>query len=139
LEVFTQLFHAEANNEEFAQILRAVDWSRVRWELEELSGVALRRVGIDRRFQYAVDQARDRVSMLGIVDDREEVVAHWREAQSWFVPPVMVAGDVLGTNMGFELLVGFTRLGNLLGLLDREEVPEAKRHLVWVGRSMGTA
>jgi hypothetical protein len=43
---------------------------------------------------------------------REEVVAHWRDAQSWFVPPMMVAGDVMGTSMGYELLVGFTRLGN---------------------------
>jgi hypothetical protein len=31
------------------------------------------------------------------------------------------------------MLVGFTRLGNLLGLLDRAEVPEAQRHRVWVG------
>jgi hypothetical protein len=43
----------------------------------------------------------------------------------------MVAGDVFGSNVGYELLVGFTRLGNLLGLLDREEVPEVARHLVW--------
>jgi len=45
----------------------------------------------------------------------------------------MVAGDTLGTNVGYELLV-HTRLGNLLGLLDRQEVPEVKKHLVWVGR-----
>jgi hypothetical protein len=33
-----------------------------------------------------------------------------------------------------ELLIGYTRLGNLLALLDREEVAETKKHLVWVGR-----
>jgi hypothetical protein len=49
-------------------------------------------------------------------------------------PPVMVAGEVLGSRVGYELLVGFTRLGNLLGLLDREEVPQSQRHLVWIGR-----
>jgi hypothetical protein len=32
--------------------------------------------------------------------------------------------------------VGCSRLGNLLGLFDREEVPEVKKHLVWVGRRM---
>ena len=48
----------------------------------------------------------------------------------------MVAGDVFGTNIGFELLVGYTRLGNLLGLLDREAIAEVARHLVWVGRGM---
>jgi PadR family transcriptional regulator, regulatory protein PadR len=33
-----------------------------------------------------------------------------------------------------ELLIGHSRLGNLLALLDREEVPEVQRHLIWVGR-----
>jgi hypothetical protein len=48
----------------------------------------------------------------------------------------MVAGEVLGTNIGHELIVGYTRLGNLLELLDRQEVPEVQKHLVWVGRGM---
>ena len=135
-DVFTQLFHEEAANQEFAVIVRAIDWGRVRWELEEFSGIALRQVRVDRSYQYALDEARDRATQFGIVDEREEVVAHWRDAQSWFAPPVMVAGAVLGTNVGYELLVGCTRLGNLLGLLDRQEVPEVKQHLVWVGRPL---
>ena len=48
-------------------------------------------------------------------------------------PPVAVACDLLG-GAGLELLIGYTRLGNLLALLDREEVPEVQKHLVWVGR-----
>jgi hypothetical protein len=133
-EVFTQLFHEEANNEGFAVIVRAVDWGRVRWELEEMSGVALRHLRVDRGYQHALDEARDRATQFGIVDEREEVVSHWRDARSWVVPPVIVSGDLLGGGAGFELLVGYTRLGNLLGMLDREEVTEANKHLVWVGR-----
>lgn len=134
-EVFTQLFHDEAGAD-FVVIVRAVDWGRVRWELEEFSGIALRQVRVDRSYQHALDEARARATQFGIVDDREEVIAHWRDARSWFVPPVIVAGDLLGTSVGYELLVGFTRLGNLLGLLDRQQVPEVQRHLVWVGRRM---
>ena len=33
----------------------------------------------------------------------------------------------------FEGLVGYTRLGNPLGMLDREEVKETQKYLVWVG------
>jgi hypothetical protein len=135
-EVFTQLFHEEANNADFAAILRAVDWGRVRWDLEELSGIALRQIRVDRSYQHALDEARDRATQYGIIDDREEVVTHWRDAHSWFAPPVIVTGDLLGTSVGYELLVGFTRLGNLLGLLDREEVTEVQKHLAWVGRGM---
>ncbi|MGO9266572.1 MAG: hypothetical protein ACLQBA_17115 [Candidatus Binataceae bacterium] len=133
-EVFWQLFHEEASNADFVTIVRAVDWGRIRWELEEFSGIALRQVRVDRGYQHALDEARDRATQFGIVDEREDVVAHWRDAHSWFTPPVMVAGEILGSNVGYELLVGYTRLGNLLGLLDREEVAEVQKHLVWVGR-----
>jgi hypothetical protein len=116
-EVFAQLFHEEANNADFSAIVRAVDWGRVRWHLQELSGVALRQVRVERGYQYALDQAREPVAQFGVVDDREEVVAHWREAKSWVLAPVIVADELLGGDAGLELLVGYTRLGNLLGLL----------------------
>jgi hypothetical protein len=122
-EVFAQMFHAEADNADLSVIVRAVDWGRIRWELQEFSGISLRQVRVDRGYQRALDEARDRATQFGIVDEREEVVAHWRDAHSWFTPPVMVAGDVFGSSVGYEFLVGFTRLGNLLGLLDREELP----------------
>jgi hypothetical protein len=67
--------------------------------------------------------------------EREEVLNHWREAKSWIVPPVVVGMELLGGGEGFELLVGYTRLGNLLGMLDRQEVSEVQKHLVWVGRA----
>lgn len=133
-EVFMQLFHEEAKNEDFAVIERSIDWGRVRWELEEFSGVALRHIRVDRAFQLALDEARDHAVCYGVVDEGEEVVAHWKEAKSWMMPPVLIAGDLLGS-AGFELLAGFTRLGNLLGILDREEIPEVQKHLVWVGKA----
>jgi hypothetical protein len=127
LEVFTQLFNADETDADFATIMRAVDWGRIHWELGEISGIALRRVSVDRRYQHALDEARDRATRFGIVDDRVEVVEHWTTAHSWLVPPVMVVGEVLGTNIGYELLVGCTRLGNLLGSLDRQEIAEIQK------------
>jgi hypothetical protein len=132
-EVFTQLFHEEATNEDFAVIVRAVDWGRITWELAELSGVALRHVRVDRGYQHALDEARDQATQFGIVDERQEVVDHWKEAKSWIVPPVVVDVALLGGGSGYELLVGYTRLGNLLGLLDRQEASEVQKHLVWMG------
>jgi hypothetical protein len=150
-EVFTQLFHeAEEMHPtpaESADVrpgvssllnlgsLRAIDWGRVRWELQEMSGIALRQMRVDRAFQLALDEAREQATRFGIVDEREEVVAHWKEAKSWLVAPVAVSAELLGGGGGLELLVGYTRLGNLLGLLDRQEVAEVQKHLVWVGRA----
>ena len=135
-EVFTQLFHEQTNNEDFAVIVRSIDWGRVRWELQEISGMALRHIRVDREYQHALDEARDQATRFGIVDERQDVVDHWRDAKSWIVPPIAVSRDLLGGGVGagLELLIGCTRLGNLLALLDREEVAETKKHLVWVGR-----
>jgi hypothetical protein len=113
----------------------SIDWGRVSWELREFSGISLRHMRVDREYQHALDEARDRATQFGITDEREEVVSHWKEAMSWVVPPVAVSGDLLGGGTGYELLVGFTRFGNLLGMLDRQEVSEVKKHLVWVGRA----
>jgi hypothetical protein len=146
-EVFAQLFHAEEMHSmptESADVrpgvsrllnlwsVRAVDWGR--WQLEELSGIAVRQVRVDRGYQYAVDEAWKRAGQFSIVDEQEEVANHWREAKSWVVAPVIVAADLLGGGTGFQLVVGFTRLGNMLALLDREEIPEVQKHLVWIGR-----
>jgi hypothetical protein len=49
-DVFAQLFTQEANNADFAVIVRAIDWGRVRWELEEFSGIAPRHVRVDRGY-----------------------------------------------------------------------------------------
>jgi len=120
-------------------VVRAINWGAVRWELEEFSGIALRYVQVDRGSQFALDEARERAAQFGIRDERPEVMDHWRDARSWLVPPVMVSGGVLGTNFGYELLIGVTRLGNLIGALDREEVAEGRTHLVWTGRPLEEA
>jgi hypothetical protein len=132
-EVFTQVFHAEANNEEFSVIARSIDWGRITWELAEFSGAALRDLQVDREYQHALDEARDTASQLVTVGEREGLVGH-REAKSWVVPPVVVEGDLHRVGAGYKLLVGVTRLGKLLGLLDRDEVSEVQKHLIWVGR-----
>src|SRR6202035_2598385 len=104
--------------------VRFIDWANVEWEESTLSGVALRRVAVPRLYQHAVDEARWRTVEGGIQDDRLEIVEHWRTAQTWLRSPILVAGDVLGLSLDNECLVGFTRLGNLLGLLDRRDIPE---------------
>ena len=133
LEVFEELFFEHHGDEDFGTMYRAVDWSAVAWTETELSGVLLRRVGVDRGYQYAVDEARARTLQEGLSDARDAVVEHWLSQLTWLRPPILVTGEVTGSGFEYELLVGFTRLGNLLGLLDRQEVPEMKRHRVWVG------
>ena len=97
----------------------------------------MRQVAVPRGYQYAVDEARAETFAYGLQDDREEVLASWREAGSWVRPPVLLEGDVLGLLIGLELHVGFTRLGDLYGMMDRREVGEVEPHRVWIGGKNG--
>jgi hypothetical protein len=90
---------------------------------------------LHEKYATPLDEARDQATRFGIVDDRQEVVDHWRAAKTWIHAPVAVECDLLGGGAGLELLIGYTRLGNLLALLDREQVSEIKKHLIWIGRS----
>jgi hypothetical protein len=135
-DVFEELFFEHHGDAEFGSLYRAVDWSTVAWTETELSGLLLRRVAVERGFQYAVDEARARTLQEGLSDARDAVVDHWASHLTWLQSPILVSGEVTGSGFEYELLVGFTRLGNLLGLLDRQDVPEMKRHRVWVGMAL---
>ena len=132
-DVFEQLFHDHHRDMDFSRSLSQVDWKPVVWREVSLSGVKLRQVAVPRGYQYAVDEARLRTVEEGMADEREEVIASWRNSGTWVRSPVLVEGSVIGSAVEYEVLVGFTRLGDLLGMLDREEVAEYAMHRVWVG------
>ena len=69
LEVFEELFFEHHGDEDFGALYRAVDWSTVAWTETELSGLLLRRVAVDRGYQYAVDEACARTLEEGLSDD----------------------------------------------------------------------
>jgi hypothetical protein len=133
-DVFEQLFFDHHDDVDMAALLKHVDFARVGWEEADLSGVVWRRVTVPRVNQEAVDEARHRTFMEGLSDEREAVLVQWEQASTWLRVPVLISGEVLGSGVEYELLVGNTRVGNLLGLLDRMEVAEALRHRAWIGR-----
>lgn len=134
-DVFEQLFHEPHQDPVFALVVQWVDWAGVTWREIELSGLALSQVHVPREYERAVEEARARTIGQGLQDERPEVVSHWHEKSTWFRAPVLVTGDVADRPIAYELLVGFTRLGNLLGLIERGEVASEKKHRVWVGSS----
>ncbi len=134
IDVFEQLFIDHHDDANFANLVRFIDWESVEWREKQLSGIALRRVGVPRTYQYAVDEARGRTAQNGFHDEREEVMTHWHTAKTWMQSPIVVAGDLFQTALQYELIVGFTRLGNILGALDRQDLPESAAHTIWFGR-----
>jgi hypothetical protein len=132
-DVFEQLFHDHHEDAVFAAELLEVDWARVDWNELWLSGVKLRFVAVPRGHQYVVDEARAESFAHGICDARPEVIASWQTSRTWMRAPVLLEGPVRGLSVELEMRVGFTRLGDLLGMLDRREVSEVRTHRTWVG------
>jgi hypothetical protein len=131
--VFTALFHDRHDDPELERLLGGIDFSPVRWEQEDRSGVALRQIRVDRAFQEAVDEAYRDIIDNDLIHEREDVVASWRDTGTWIEPPILLSGAVLGAAVRDYLLVGSTRLGCLLASLDKGVVTESARHQVWVG------
>lgn len=134
LDVFEQLFFDPYGDHNFAACVESVDWAGVSWDERALSGLKLRQVSAPPDYRYAVDEARSLTAAAGISDDRSEVVAAWKGQGTWTRWPILVEGALLGVPLEYVMLVGFTRFGNLLGLLDRQEISEFRPHRVWVGR-----
>jgi hypothetical protein len=133
-DVFEQLFHARRLDPTLMVVVGAIDWRDVRWVELQLSGAVLTQVHVHRTMEAAVDAARIAVATHGVVDERSEVVTAWQRDSTWLRAPVLVDGDVSGNRVSYELVIGATRLGTLLGLFDRGELDSSARHRVWVGR-----
>ena len=88
LAVFEELFFEHHGDDDFGGLYRAIDWATAVWTETDLSGVMLRRVAVDRGYQYAVDEARARTLREGLVDARPAIVEHWSRL------PVRAAGRV---------------------------------------------
>jgi hypothetical protein len=134
LDVFEQLFIDHHDDEEFGELVGLIDWTRIEWTELPFSGETLRRIGIPRNYQLAVDEARSRTIEEGFRDERADVMAHWMETKTWMQSPIVLAGDIFQSALQYELVVGFTRLGNILGAMDRKDLPDSAQHTIWLGR-----
>jgi len=90
---------------------------------------------VSRPYQRAVDEARQETVRNGFPDERAEVMQHWAQLHTWIRSPIVLACELPQSNLRYELIVSFTRLGNLIGALDRQDLPEHARHHVWIGQA----
>jgi hypothetical protein len=132
-DVFEQLFHEHYGDPQLQSLLRGVNWRAVCWEEASLPGEAFMQLAIPRAFQLAVEEARAQTAISGFWDFRTDVMRSWREEGTWVRPPILVEGALLHCPAALEALVGWTRIGDLLGMMERGEVYEEYVHRVWMG------
>lgn len=133
--VFRALFHGAHGNAPIEALVSHVDWAGVEWNLETRTGGSFREVGIDRAFQSAVDEAYASVLAAGVTHERTDVIASWQEKGTWIEPPLLIEGELIGSAVRDLILLGHTRLGCLLALIDQGAVAESARHEIWLARA----
>jgi hypothetical protein len=69
-----------------------------------------------------------------VATDRSQASTEIREANRSRASGSPVPGEYRQYEQPGQTENTFTRLGNLLGMLDRQEIAEFKTHLVWIGR-----
>jgi hypothetical protein len=69
-----------------------------------------------------------------VATDRRPASTEIREANRSRASGTPVPGEYRQYEQPGQTENTFTRLGNLLGMLDQQAIPEAKAQLVWVGR-----
>jgi len=73
---------------------------RVRWNYRKSPGWRFATSGSPEYQHHSTSKGS--ATRFGIVDERQDVVVHWRDAKSWIVPPVAVACDLLGGGQGWS-------------------------------------
>ncbi len=136
--VFEQVLLDHGRNEAFQTQYGELDLCRINWILETVSGTEIIACTRFKQFDARVQNVRCRAHEFRVNSWRcfghsDAVRNYWQKHRTWFVPPVMIEGALVGTNSKLHLIEGHTRLGILMGLIDIEEISAGQVHQVWVG------
>lgn len=132
-ELFEQLVYDTHLEWPFARSVASVDWAGMRFREGWLSGEVLAQLTVAREFEHAVEAARLQRLTNAPVEDGVDECAGGADPGSWRPPPMPVTGEVLDQRVSYALMVGHTRLGALLAMLECGQMEPARRHRVWIG------
>ena len=87
-----------------------------------------------REGQIAVGEARQYTNDSGFQDGSEAIMQRRRTWKTGMHAPILLTAEAHPSGLHFELFADWTGRGNLLGGLDRQEVPAYARGAMWIGR-----
>lgn len=137
-EVLTQFLGDHGRNPDFqAQYadleLGDVEWRKLSFPASELIAASMH-AGFVRWFESVTKRiVAFPEKGWAAIDTRKSVVEHWSRNGTWVVPPVFLAGELVGRSTNLHLVEGHTRLGTLAGAVGCGRISPESLHEAWVG------
>lgn len=137
-EVLTQFFSDHGRKPDFQSQYADLDLGDVVWKKARFPASELIAASKYAKFERWFDTVSGRFSAFPergwpAIDSRKQVVEHWERFGTWAVPPVFLAGELIGSAAKHHLAEGHTRLGTLAGAVRAGLVGPGCFHEIWLG------
>ncbi len=139
LDVVQQVIIDHGRNSDLQEQYGHLDFNLLTWSKENLPGAVLRQCTRSYRSDQLFANCFERTSLVAkkgwkFMDGRRAVSAHWEQYGTWLLPPVLIAGELVGRSDSLHIVEGHTRIGNLTGLIHADIISDALCHGAWVGQ-----
>jgi len=137
-DVLEQLVCDHGTKWEFQQQYGHLNLHALNWDLLSIRADEILACSVYPNFTEWMETAADRtrVVTIGGWEDAEMpqgAVDHWQSHHTWMRAPVMLRGELVGSDRILHLVEGHTRVGSLRGLVEAGGLPASSLHQVWVG------
>jgi hypothetical protein len=137
-DVLEQFVFDHGTKDEFQQQYGHLDLHALRWDLLSIRAEEILACSVYPDFSQWMKTVADRTRVVpgeGWNDVRlpPATLKHWQDHHTWVRAPVMLRGDLVGSDRKLHLVEGHTRVGALRGLVESGVLPPSCVHLVWVG------
>lgn len=137
-EVVTQFFGDHGRNPDFQAQYADLELGDVEWRKLSISASELIAASKHAGFERWFESVSKRIAAFpekgwAAIDTRKSVVEHWSRNGTWIIPPVFLAGELIGRSTKLHLAEGHTRLGTLAGAVNAGLVSLGSLHEIWLG------
>ncbi len=138
--ILEQLYSAHGRKSEFQDQYASLDLDGIRWIEGDLEASSIIAASVYPEFRPWFDSVSCRVNEMyekgwNSIDVRPAVRESWEKNRTWLQAPILISGDLVGSDSKFHLVEGHTRVGLLKGLVAHGTVTPDSVHRVWVGKN----
>lgn len=138
-EVMEQFIFDHGTKEEFQRQYGHLDLHALKWDLLSIPAEDILACSVYPPYASLIKSvaASTRVVPTGSWDDvpfPPTALEHWQTHGSWMRPPIMLRGELVGSDWSLHLVEGHTRIGTLRGRQESGLVLP-RTHFVWLGTS----
>ena len=143
IEIINDIYADHGRKAEFQAEYGNVDISKLHWKLMEFTGKELIESSIIPEFLQWVLTCKKKLNDFNTdgwecISNIKTIEDSWNTNKTWLKPPYFFDPNVLAISKNnLHLVEGHTRLGILMGLINKKIVSPTMTHKVWLGKING--